>query len=90
MFAEHCLDVRFGMVDVVAGDRFHRVDVPGVYRVDVQIENEYTIPAEQVRQEHEKWLALIRETQPVDRDDEFSPTNLGYRQDRAGRLRWKT
>ena len=43
-----------------------------------RIENEYVIPAEQVREEHEKWLASIRETRPVDRDEEFTPLNLGY------------
>ena len=43
-----------------------------------RIENEYVIPAEQVREENEKWLASIREAQAVDRDEEFTPLNLGY------------
>ena len=43
-----------------------------------RIENEYVIPAETVRAEHEKWLAMISETQPVDRDEEFTSLNLGY------------
>ena len=43
-----------------------------------RIENEYVIPAAQVRQEHEAWLELIQKTQPVDRDEEFTSLNLGY------------
>ena len=43
-----------------------------------RIENEYVIPAETVREEHEKWLELIRKTQPVDRDEETTELNLGY------------
>ena len=43
-----------------------------------RIDNEYVIPAAQVQQEHENWLALIRETQAVDRDEEFTSLNLGY------------
>ena len=45
-----------------------------------RIENEFVIPAEKVREQHEKWLTLIRETQPVDRDDELTSLNLGYAQ----------
>ena len=45
-----------------------------------RIENEYVIPASQVREEHEAWLAMIRETQPVDRDEELTTLNLGYAQ----------
>ena len=36
VFAKYCLDVRISLVDVVAGNRFHGLHVPSVYRVDVQ------------------------------------------------------
>ncbi|WP_371169340.1 cbb3-type cytochrome c oxidase subunit I [Aliiroseovarius sp. 2305UL8-7] len=42
------------------------------------IHNERTIPAEDVRRDHEKWLDLIRNTTPVDRDHEHATANLGY------------
>ncbi len=42
------------------------------------VDNERVIPAAQVRQEHQAWLAKLKATPPVDRDKEFSPENLGY------------
>jgi cytochrome o ubiquinol oxidase subunit I len=42
------------------------------------VDNERVIPAEQVRQEHQAWLAALKASVPVDRDDEFSSENLGY------------
>ena len=45
-----------------------------------KIESEHVIPAAEIREEHEKWLASIRDATPVDRDDEFTPLNLGYAQ----------
>jgi cytochrome o ubiquinol oxidase subunit 1 len=38
---------------------------------------EITIPAEEVRKEHEAWLALVHSETPVDRDHETATDNRG-------------
>jgi cytochrome o ubiquinol oxidase subunit 1 len=48
------------------------------------IHAERTIPAEEVRRDHEKWLDLIRNTPPVDRDAEHEPANRGFARTELG------
>lgn len=48
------------------------------------IHSERTIPAEEVRRDHEKWLDLIRNTPPVDRDLEHDTANRGYARTELG------
>ena len=38
---------------------------------------EEVIPAEEVRKQHEAWLALVHSSAPVDRDYETAPENRG-------------
>ncbi len=48
------------------------------------INSRRTIPAKEVRREHEKWLDLIRKTPPADRDSEFEVANLGFARTELG------
>ena len=43
-----------------------------------RLDDEYVIPAAQVKKEHEDWLDLVRRTTPVDRDLEYDAANQGY------------
>ena len=47
-------------------------------RWTLKIDSEETITAEELRADDEKWFKLIEATTPVDRDEEFTPKNLGY------------
>lgn len=44
-----------------------------------------TIPADEVRQEHEEWLQLVHEAAAISRADENSPTNQGLAEQGAAR-----
>tara|TARA_R100001129_G_scaffold148992_1_gene110755 strand:+ start:5238 stop:7319 length:2082 start_codon:yes stop_codon:yes gene_type:complete len=41
------------------------------------LETNETIPAEKVREAHERWLEMVRRTPAVERQQEISPENLG-------------
>ncbi|WP_170384401.1 cbb3-type cytochrome c oxidase subunit I [Ruegeria atlantica] len=42
-----------------------------------RLDTEETIPAEEVRKQHEAWLDLVQDSTPVDRDHEIAPDNRG-------------